>query len=138
MIRREWHTKRECAELMIDDMLIGIDSSWLIDNDPEWYEHWNFRGRYYMDDDDECIGEVGRPMWNWWWIIKDCWLDDFIAEHEDEVIALGFVIIKDEDFNNFALGIDGAGYSFFEHHWIPLYELLGFEWHDEEDVNETE
>jgi hypothetical protein len=28
------------------------------------------------------------------------------------------------------LGINGAGYDFYEHHWIPLYEALGYSWHD--------
>jgi hypothetical protein len=28
------------------------------------------------------------------------------------------------------LGINGAGYDFYEHHWIPLYEALGYAWYD--------
>jgi hypothetical protein len=28
------------------------------------------------------------------------------------------------------LGIDGTGYDFYEHHWIPLYDSLGYHWHD--------
>jgi hypothetical protein len=28
------------------------------------------------------------------------------------------------------LGINGAGYDFYEHHWIPLYEALGYGWHE--------
>jgi hypothetical protein len=28
------------------------------------------------------------------------------------------------------LGIHGAGYDFYEHHWIPLYEALGYAWHE--------
>lgn len=27
------------------------------------------------------------------------------------------------------LGIDGAGYDFYESHWIPLYKTLGYSWH---------
>lgn len=27
------------------------------------------------------------------------------------------------------LGINGAGYDFYESHWIPLYHALGLEWH---------
>ena len=30
------------------------------------------------------------------------------------------------------LGINGAGYDFYEHHWIPLYEALGYGWHERE------
>jgi hypothetical protein len=28
------------------------------------------------------------------------------------------------------LGINGAGYDFYEHHWLPLYEALGYAWHE--------
>ena len=28
------------------------------------------------------------------------------------------------------LGVNGAGYDFYEHHWIPLYEALGYAWHE--------
>ena len=28
------------------------------------------------------------------------------------------------------LGINGAGYDFYEHHWIPLYEALDYSWHE--------
>jgi hypothetical protein len=28
------------------------------------------------------------------------------------------------------LGINGAGYDFYVHHWIPLYEALGYAWHE--------
>ena len=29
-------------------------------------------------------------------------------------------------------GIDGAGYSFYEEHWIPLYKARGLQWHKTE------
>ena len=28
------------------------------------------------------------------------------------------------------LGIHGAGYDFYESHWAPLYEALGYQWHE--------
>lgn len=28
------------------------------------------------------------------------------------------------------LGINGAGYDFYEAHWTPLYEALGYKWHE--------
>lgn len=31
------------------------------------------------------------------------------------------------------LGINGAGYDFYDSHWIPLYNALGYEWHDEKE-----
>lgn len=29
------------------------------------------------------------------------------------------------------LGIHGAGYSFYDHHWSKLYDALGYHWHTE-------
>lgn len=31
--------------------------------------------------------------------------------------------------NVLLLGIHGAGYDFYSHHWEPLYESLGYAWH---------
>ncbi|MCA9068800.1 MAG: hypothetical protein KDA84_07755 [Planctomycetaceae bacterium] len=28
------------------------------------------------------------------------------------------------------LGIHGAGYDFYDHHWSKLYDALGYQWHD--------
>jgi len=28
------------------------------------------------------------------------------------------------------LGINGAGYGFYESHWEPLYQALGYKWHE--------
>ena len=28
--------------------------------------------------------------------------------------------------------IDGAGYDFYESHWIPLYKARGLQWHETE------
>lgn len=41
----------------------------------------------------------------------------------------GFRIYKSEDYGYF-FGIDGAGYSFYEEHWMPLYKARGLHWHD--------
>ena len=32
----------------------------------------------------------------------------------------------------YIFGIDGAGYDFYEDHWIPLYKERGIQWHDKE------
>ena len=41
----------------------------------------------------------------------------------------GFRVYESEDFG-FIFGIDGAGYDFYESHWIPLYKARGLRWHD--------
>jgi hypothetical protein len=50
--------------------------------------------------------------------------NDWLIEHAAEVAALGFFVFESEDYGCL-LGIDGAGYDFYEAHWVPLYELHG-------------
>ena len=44
----------------------------------------------------------------------------------------GFRIYESEEFGYF-FGIDGAGYNFYDSHWIPLYDARGLKWHREEE-----
>lgn len=53
---------------------------------------------------------------------------EFILEHLEEIEEIGFVVYQQEEFGVF-LGIDGAGYDFYEDHWLPLYDLFGIKWH---------
>ena len=72
------------------------------------------------------------PMWGTMWQFDD-WCDDYWLEEEDgvEVMSeLGFKIWFSEEFGYF-FGIDGAGYDFYEAHWIPLYKARGLKWHSE-------
>lgn len=36
------------------------------------------------------------------------------------------------------LGVNGAGYSFLDAHWLPLYLALGMKWHEQEEREEAE
>ena len=45
----------------------------------------------------------------------------------------GFRIYQSEDYG-YVFGIDGAGYNFYEAHWIPLYKARGFQWHEVDDT----
>ena len=49
-----------------------------------------------------------------------------------EVKNTGIYAFKVAD--ELVLGINGAGYDFFDAHWIPLYEALGLQWHDKEET----
>ena len=74
------------------------------------------------------------PMWDTMWSFGDS-ADDYWLEEEDglELMAkCGFRIYEQEDFG-YLFGIDGAGYSFMEAHWIPLYKARGLHWHEEEE-----
>lgn len=48
----------------------------------------------------------------------------------------GFRIFKSFEFGYF-FGIDGAGYDFYESHWLPLYEARGLMWHDPKTDSEA-
>lgn len=73
------------------------------------------------------------PMWGTMWTFDDICDKDWL-ESEDNVRKMaecGFRIYEQEDFG-YVFGIDGAGYDFYEQHWIPLYKERGLHWHNEE------
>ena len=83
---------------------------------------------------DENNFEIQRdtlPMWSTMWSFGDrC--DDWWLEEGDGIRALsecGFRVYESEEFGYF-FGIDGAGYSFMEEHFVPLYRARGLQWHD--------
>ena len=95
-----------------------------------------------LDNDEEITTtdtndfEVQRdeyfPMWGTMWSFDDnCdvrWLEDNM-----QIMAnCGFRIYESEDYG-YIFGIDGAGYDFYEAHWIPLYKAIGLKWHDNEE-----
>ena len=81
-------------------------------------------------DDFEVIRDETLPMWGTMWSFRDSadteWMED------DGIQALsecGFRVYESDEFGYF-FGIDGAGYDFYEDHWIPLYKARGLRWHD--------
>ena len=71
------------------------------------------------------------PMWGTFWMFDDS-TDNWWLEEDDGIKKMsecGFRIYKSEEFGYF-FGIDGAGYDFYEAHWIPLYKARGLKWHD--------
>lgn len=72
------------------------------------------------------------PMWGTMWSFSDS-CDNYWLEEGDGIKALsecGFRVYESEDFGYF-FGVDGAGYDFYEAHWIPLYKARGLKWHKE-------
>lgn len=72
------------------------------------------------------------PMWGSMWSFDD-WTDNYWLENKGGIQLMsdcGFRIYHSEEFGYF-FGVDGAGYDFYESHWIPLYEARGLHWHDE-------
>lgn len=54
---------------------------------------------------------------------------EWMLEHAEQVAQLGLFVFESEDFGCL-LGIDGAGFDFYEAFWIPLYRLRGLKWHE--------
>lgn len=74
------------------------------------------------------------PMWGTLWAFSDS-CDDYWIEELDGLQAMancGFRIYEQEDYT-YIFGIDGAGYDFYEAHWLPLYEARGLKWHKEDN-----
>lgn len=76
------------------------------------------------------------PMWGTLFGFKDTtdeeWINgEHLGPHLQEVADCGFRIFETEDFG-VLLGIDGAGYDFYESHWCPLYKARGLHWHEGE------
>ena len=70
------------------------------------------------------------PMWGTLWTFGENLDSDWARENPNIVSACGFRLFEDED-GEVYIGVDGAGYDFYEAHWIPLYEARGLHWHTE-------
>lgn len=67
----------------------------------------------------------------WDTLFRPVWPDDeWVRRNLDAVAGCGFLVF-DCQYCGILLAIDGAGYDFYEHHWIPLYEARGFKWENE-------
>lgn len=75
------------------------------------------------------------PMWGTMWsppqIDQDWIVGNYCEPHLQEVADCGFRIYEQEDYG-ILIGIDGAGYDFYESHWIPMYKKRGLHWHNED------
>lgn len=131
-IMRKYESKEECVGLFVDENFDAFPS-WTVTEQPGFFESWDFVGydTEYDDEKDEDVevyGGVCVPMWNDWFI-PNWFVRHFIEEHEEEVAAMGFTLVY-HDGNLFALGVDGAGYSFRDTHFTRLYDAMGITWHE--------
>jgi len=85
------------------------------------------------DEVHEFYDVYGFPMWGTVWTFGDGLDDDWIRKNLDVVADCGIWVYESEELGIF-FGIDGAGYDFYENHWIPLYEARGLKWHTEKEV----
>lgn len=85
---------------------------------------------YARAEELESIYTDSLPMWSTMWSfgesIDDYWLDE--CGGVEAMSKCGFRVYKHDEFGYY-FGINGAGYDFYEAHWIPLYRARGLEWH---------
>ena len=79
---------------------------------------------------DECSIDCDSwlPAWGTMWTLNT-FDSQWVEENLETVARCGFRIFESEELGIF-IGIDGAGYDFFDEHWIPLYKARGLKWHD--------
>lgn len=77
------------------------------------------------------------PYWSTMWSFRDSADDRWLSDCDGirKMTECGFRIFENDEFGYF-FGIDGAGYSFYETHWEPLYKARGLRWHDEKTEHE--
>ena len=92
---------------------------------------------FASSDDFELVFDDILPMWGTMWAfgnaIDDDWLrGEFGTDGLRLMSECGFRVYESDRWGYF-FGIDGAGYSFYEQHWVPLYRARGLCWHDVEN-----
>lgn len=74
---------------------------------------------YDLEKVVDAVNEEWRESYD-----EDCAL----ADSGWEAVGTTGLIAREFD-GHLLLGVNGAGYDFFESHWIPLYKALGYSWH---------
>ena len=90
---------------------------------PNYYE--NILGDY---DEEDYGNEI---IWNWVYEAKDSYIAEKIIKNADKITnKVGVVIvdlsneIEDEYDTGVFIGFSGAGYSFYDSHWYPLFKII--------------
>jgi hypothetical protein len=82
-------------------------------------------------DDEDHADEIEKIRQN----VIQAWHeseDALLASYGWQDVGTTGFIAREID-GNLVLGVNGAGYSFDEAHWMPLYLALGFKWHEKEE-----
>ena len=76
------------------------------------------------------------PMWNTIFEAKEDFISERIINQVDDLYDLGIGVIAPTDNTHACLFIAGAGYNFYNAHWIPLFIHWG--WIEEKEMKEKE
>ena len=90
---------------------------------------WLVNGNDSFQDGTLWWGNVEEmePMWGTaFWFERNYLMGEFVKGEQERINDMGFSILYDanNDDEPLALGIDGAGYDFYENHWRPLFDLF--------------
>ena len=88
---------------------------------PDYYEYTTT----LREDYDEGI------IWNWVYEAESDYIAERIIENEDKIVKKAGVAvidlsqeISDEYDTGVFIGFQGAGYSFYDRHWYPLFKII--------------
>jgi len=73
------------------------------------------------------------PMWGTLFNPKSGLDEEWIQNNLEKVKECGLRAFEYYPTGDIFLGVDGAGYSFMDNHWIPLYKARGLQWHEVEE-----
>ena len=71
------------------------------------------------------------PMWGTMWTFEESMDDDWVKENLETIRECGLWVYESDELG-IIIGINGAGYDFYENHWMPLYNARGLKWHSEQ------
>ena len=91
--------------------------------EPDYYEYTSIYPAEF--DYDEGI------IWNWVYEAESEYIAEKIKENEDKIIkktGVAVIILPEDDLDEYDTGVfigfTGAGYSFYEPHWYPLFKII--------------
>ena len=90
---------------------------------PDLYEYTVTPHDYYEGDDDP---EPLYPMWDTVFEANDTYLNDKLLGLVEELAEIGLYLLDGFDELNCCVFVQGGGYDFYEAHWIPMFQLLGW------------
>jgi len=85
------------------------------------------RTEYCQEAYYESVSKI--PMWGYVFVPENSLDREWIKNNAEKVAKLGFIVYETDEIGVY-LGINGAGYDFYEHHWVPLYLERGLKWHE--------
>lgn len=79
--------------------------------------------------ENEFNNSYGLPMWGTMWTFGSSLDEEWARNNLDALEECGIWVYESDELGVF-FGINGAGYDFYEQHWMPLYEKRGLQWHE--------